>query len=195
MDGEVSFVFKPVCFAPLFSIDSRVNNLNGFDQKTVNSSKCYRANGNLQCPNNTVKAVCVCLWRLCSLRLSHAGINSEHIAHIDSVQCCLCRWELMSSSFTPFSSNRDDSDWFFIISLLSRSDPPFLYSCPNRPIQLVAFLLPCFFFVSHQILSVCCWAFPPLCSNNSSSSSQVLADCLEKTERGHNSLQTSTLQV
>ncbi len=38
-DGEVSFIFKPVCFAQLFAFDSRINNLHGFDEKTVNSNR------------------------------------------------------------------------------------------------------------------------------------------------------------
>lgn len=38
-DGEVSFVFKPVCFAPLLAIDSRINNLNGFDWEIVDSNR------------------------------------------------------------------------------------------------------------------------------------------------------------
>lgn len=32
----MSFIFKPVCFAALFTIGSWITNLNGFDQKTVN---------------------------------------------------------------------------------------------------------------------------------------------------------------
>lgn len=38
-DGEVSFVFKPVCFAPLLAIDSRINNPNVADQKIVNNTR------------------------------------------------------------------------------------------------------------------------------------------------------------
>lgn len=38
-DGEVSLVFKPACLAPLFAIDSKINNLIGFDQKTNRNRK------------------------------------------------------------------------------------------------------------------------------------------------------------
>lgn len=38
-DEEVSFIFKPARFAPLFAIDARINNLNVFDQKTVNRNR------------------------------------------------------------------------------------------------------------------------------------------------------------
>lgn len=67
---------KPVCFALLLAIDSRINDLNGFDWKTANSNR----EGQMQISRaktiNYESIVCACIMRgLCSLRLSHRGIK------------------------------------------------------------------------------------------------------------------------